>query len=131
MGNLIELLPYLIILWSPLFFIITNLVVLFGKKRYPVSWKYKWISVLALLNWVPLGILFFLNPLCILFYPEFIDYSYHWDIIRAVSIVVYLISFILYLSLKKDLFYLASCAILIALTIDFFYCGFFGIYYGP
>jgi hypothetical protein len=131
MGYLTETLSCLIIIWSPLFYIITNLIVLFGRKRFPIRWKYKWISVLALLIWMPLGILFYLNPLCILVYPEFVDYTYHWDIIRSVSIVIYILSFILYLSLKRDLFYMASCAILIALTTDFFYCVFFGIYNGP
>lgn len=131
MGNLIESLSYLIIMWSPLFFIITNLVVLFGRKRYPIRWKFKWVSLFALLTFVPLGIYFYLCPICILVYPEFINYTYHWDIIRAVSIIIYILSFILYLSLKRDLFYMASCAILIALTMDFFYCGFFGRYSGP
>jgi hypothetical protein len=131
MGNLIESLPYLIIIWSPLFFIITNLVVLFGREWYPVRWKYKWISLLALLIWVPLGILFCSYPVWSLTQPKFVYNPYHWDIIRAVSIVVYLVSFILYSFLKKDLFYLACYAIMSALTIDFFYCGFFGRYSGP
>ena len=131
MGDLFGPSSYLIIILSPLFYIITNLVVLFGKKRYPIRWKYKWISLLALLIWVPLGILFCLNPLCILTYPKFVYDSYHWDIIRAIGIVIYLTSFVLYYFSKKDLFYLACYAIMLSLTMDFFYCGFFGNYIGP
>ena len=129
--SLLELPSGIAVLLCPLFFLITNLTVIICRKVYSIKWKYKWISLIAIFTWIPLGVLFILNPLVILFYPEFLYDPSKWGLFRAASIVIYLTSFILYFILKRKAFYLASCCIILAFTIELTHSLFFGSYSGP